>query len=90
MGTVCICGSAMALGLPKIGDTAAKMAKAKITCAGIEDSLVISAAEAKDFIKDIKNLDKDSQICKDNEKFCAAILALGAAADLDCKIEPTL
>lgn len=51
--------------------------KMVVTCDNVPDSITLTAKEAKDFVKDVKNLKKDSPICTKNKQttdFCVNLL----------------
>ena len=51
--------------------------KMVVTCQGVAGSMTLTSAEATEFVKDVKNLKKDSPICLKNEettKFCVNLL----------------
>ena len=51
--------------------------KMVVTCEGVPESITLTAQEATDFVKDVKDLKKDSPVCLKNEettKFCVNLL----------------
>ena len=51
--------------------------KMVVTCQGVPGSITLTAQEATDFVKDVKDLKKDSPICLKNQEtteFCINLL----------------
>lgn len=51
--------------------------KMVVSCEGIPGSITLTAQEATDFVKDVKNLKKDSPVCLKNQEtttFCVNLL----------------
>ena len=79
-----------ACSMGQFGNVAGDMAKAKITCDGVSGELILTASEAKNFVKDVKNLDKNSDVCRKNQKFCAGLLALDTVDSNKCHIQAAI
>ena len=64
--------------------------KMVVKCDGVKGEISMTASEAKSFVEDIKNGNKDGQVCKLNLDFCIAAIQIAEQGKFKCSINPAI